>query len=91
MGAEDRVNEGEVIRDFDSISVGKLEPCAEEVSHHPQPLLYTRRGEEGKERGGGEGEEKRRRRNERGRQRGGEEIRAKMLGKVMESEKLPAS
>ena len=51
MGAEDRVNEGEVVRDFDSISVGKLEPCAEEVSHHPQPLLYTRRGEE-RRRGG---------------------------------------
>ena len=53
MGAEDRVNEGEVVRDFDSISVGKLEPCAEEVSHHPQPLL-------GEERRGGEGEGKRR-------------------------------
>ena len=66
MGAEDRVNEGEVIRDFDSISVGKLEPCAEEVSHHPQPLLYTWRGEGKRRRGGGEEEEK-----ERG--RGGEE------------------
>ena len=62
MGAEDRVNEGEVVRDFDSISVGKLEPCAEEVSHHPQPLLGEERrrgGEEEKGRGRG-GEERRR-------------------------------
>ena len=47
VGAEDAVNHGEVVRDFDAISVGKLEPRSQEVAHHPQPFLPGER--EGKE------------------------------------------
>ena len=35
VGAEDTVDHGEIVRDFDAISVGKLEPCSQEVAHHP--------------------------------------------------------